>query len=120
MMTPKEREVFSQLVGACEAIGRDWEKNLTHAAGLCASAAEAGREILERKTPDVELAQLVLNAAPNIFLAIEEAEESAAHWSDCSDGKEKADAESRIESINHARNRMVVIREAARKILGAS
>lgn len=118
MMTPKEREVFSQLVGACEAIGRDWEKNLTHAAGLCASAAQAGRDILERKTPDVELAQLILNAAPKIFLAIEEADESAAHWSDCSDDQEKENAEARIDSGNHARNQMVAIREAARKILG--
>ena len=48
-MTQKERQVFEELLGACEAIGRDWEHNLSHAAHRCAEAVESGHDLLVDK-----------------------------------------------------------------------
>ena len=44
-MTSKERQVFEELRGACQAIIRDWEHNLSHAAQLCQSAFDAAQEL---------------------------------------------------------------------------
>lgn len=66
-MTPKERQVFSEAVAACEAVVNNWEHgNLAHAANLCDEAAGFGQEMLDDKQTAVVTAQM--NAEPAVGL----------------------------------------------------
>jgi hypothetical protein len=50
-MNPKERQIVSELVSACEAVVNNWEHgDLAHAAHLCDEAAAFGQEMLEDDT----------------------------------------------------------------------
>jgi hypothetical protein len=51
-MSPKERQIVSELVAACEAVVDNWEHgDLAHAAHLCDEAAAFGQEMLEEEPP---------------------------------------------------------------------
>jgi len=64
-MSPRERQVFEELRGACQAIIRDWEHNLSHAAQTCQSAVDAAAEL------DADPERLTVTAEPPVGVKVE-------------------------------------------------